>query len=340
MARVGLHGRAFVPMLSGYACAVPAILASRTIESTKDRIVTILVTPLISCSARLPVYALVIACVFSSGPPVFGLLSRGAVVMFAMYALSLTAAIGMAFVFKRSLLKSPSPPLVLELPPYRVPKLGSVIRAVLSRVKIFLTEAGTVILAITVVLWALFTFPHDSSLEQARVGAVSAVMATTQPGTDRDEQLQKVEAKAAGLQVEQSVAGRLGHALEPVLSPLGFDWKLNVGIIASFAAREVLVSTLGLVYGLGAGHDENSPTLREAMQHDKRADGSPVYTPLVGLSLLVFFVLAMQCMSTLATVRRETQSLKWPVFQFAYMSVLAYAGALVVYQGGKLLGFG
>jgi ferrous iron transport protein B len=238
------------------------------------------------------------------------------------------------------LLKSPAPPLVLELPPYRVPKLGSVARAVASRVKIFLSEAGTVILAITVVLWALFTFPRDASVEQARVGAVAAVLATTPEGPAREAELQKVEAKAAGLQVEQSVAGRLGHALEPVLAPLGFDWKLNVGIIASFAAREVLVSTLGLVYGLGEGNDENSPSLREAMQHDTRADGSPVYTPLVGLSLLVFFVLAMQCMSTLATVRRETQSLKWPLIQFGYMSVLAYVGSLIVFQGGKLLGLG
>ena len=342
MAKVGLHGRAFVPMLSGYACAVPAILATRTIESNKDRIVTILVTPLISCSARLPVYSLVIACVFSSNAmhPLFGFVAPGAVVMIAMYALSLTAAIGMAAIFKRTLLKSPTPPLVLELPPYRVPKVGAVARAVSSRVKIFLTEAGTVILAITVVLWALFTFPRDGSIEDARRGAVAAVMATTSEGAARDAALQKVEAQAAKLQVEQSVAGRLGHSLEPVLSPLGFDWKLNVGIIARFAAREVLVSTLGLVYGLGDGSDEDSPSLREAMRADVHGDGSPVYTPLVGLSLLVFFVLAMQCMSTLATVRRETRSWKWPAFQFAYMSVLAYVASLLVYQGGRLLAFG
>ncbi|HEY4220726.1 MAG TPA: ferrous iron transport protein B [Myxococcota bacterium] len=342
MARVGLHGRAFVPLLSGFACAVPAILATRTIESTKDRIVTIMVTPLISCSARLPVYALIIACVFSSGPPLLGVIAPGAIVMIAMYALSIGTSIAMAAVFKRTLLKSPTPPLVLELPPYRVPKPGAVARAVLSRVKIFLTEAGTVILAITVVLWALFTFPRDDSIEQARAGGIAAVLATTQPGPARDQQLHQVDAKAAGLQVEQSVAGRLGHALEPVLSPLGFDWKLNVGIIASFAAREVLVSTLGLVYGLGAGDDDDDGpplSLRDAMMADHHADGSPLYTPLVGLSLLVFFVLAMQCMSTLATVRRETQSWRWPIIQFSYMSVLAYVGSLVVYQGGKLLGF-
>jgi ferrous iron transport protein B len=338
MARVGLHGRAFVPLLSGFACAVPAILATRTIENDKDRIVTILVTPLVSCSARLPVYALMIATVFSTQPPIFGFLAPGAVVMVAMYGLSLTAAVGMAAVFKRTILKSPTPPLVLELPPYRWPQPGQLTRAVTSRVKIFLTEAGTVILAITVVLWGLFTFPIDHEIEETRAGAAALVEATMHAGEERDAELGRIEAHAAREQVAQSVAGRLGHALEPVLSPLGFDWKLGVGIIASFAAREVLVSTLGLVYGLGDGTDEESPSLREAMRADRHADGAPVYTPLVGLSLLVFFVLAMQCMSTLAAVRRETRGWKWPLFQLAYMTALAYGASLLVYQGGKLLG--
>lgn len=340
MARVGLHGRAFVPLLSGFACAVPAVLATRTIENNKDRIVTILVTPLISCSARLPVYALMIATVFSTQPLIFGVLAPGAVVMVSMYALSVGAAIGMAAVFKRTILKSPTPPLVLELPPYRWPKAGQVARAVLSRVKIFLTEAGTVILAITVVLWGLFTFPRDEGIEQAKAGAVAAVEATVPAGEARAAELARVEARAAREQVEQSVAGRLGHALEPVLQPLGFDWKLGVGIIASFAAREVLVSTLGLVYGLGDGTDEESPSLREAMRADRHRDGSPVYTPLVGLSLLVFFVLAMQCMSTLAAVKRETGGWKWPLFQLGYMTTLAYTASLLVYQVGRLVGLG
>lgn len=338
MARVGLHGRAFVPLLSGFACAVPAILATRTIENTKDRIVTILVTPLISCSARLPVYALMIATVFSTQPLLFGVLAPGAVVMVSMYALSITASIGMAAVFKRTILKSPTPPLILELPPYRMPKAGLVARAVLSRVKIFLTEAGTVILAITVVLWGLFTFPRDEGVEQARAGAVAAVVATVPEGDAREVELARVEARAAREQVEQSIAGRLGHALEPALEPLGFDWKLGVGIIASFAAREVLVSTLGLVYGLGDGTDEESPSLREAMRGDRRGDGSPVYSPLVGLSLLVFFVLAMQCMSTLAAVKRETGGWKWPLFQLGYMTALAYVASLLVFQVGRLMG--
>lgn len=339
MARVGLHGRAFVPLLSGFACAVPAIMATRTIENEKDRFVTILVTPLVSCSARLPVYALMIATVFSTQAPLFGVVEVGAVVMIAMYLLSITAAIGMAAVFKRTLLKSPTPSLVLELPPYRVPKVGAVLRAVFGRVRVFLVEAGTVILAITVVLWALFTFPKDESIEQARVGAVAAVDATMQPGEGRDEELAKVEAKAAALQLEQSIAGRMGHAIEPVIAPLGFDWKIGVGLVASFAAREVLVSTLGLVYGLGDGTDETSVSLRDSMRKDTHPDGKPVYSPMVGLSLLVFFVLAMQCMSTLAATKRETRSWKWPLVQLGYMTVLAYVASLVVYQGGRLLGF-
>lgn len=339
MAGVGLHGRAFVPLLSGFACAVPAILATRTIESTKDRIVTILVTPLISCSARLPVYALMIATVFSTQPPILGVLAPGAVVMVAMYGLSIASALLGAAVLKRTVLKSPTPPLILELPPYRMPQAGQVARAVLSRVRIFLTEAGTIILAITVVLWGLFTFPRSDDIAQTAAAAKRAAEITAPEGDVRDAEIAKIEARAARLQVEQSIAGRLGHALEPVLEPLGFDWKLGVGIIASFAAREVLVSTLGLVYGLGDGSDEHSPSLREAMRADRHPDGRPVYTPLAGLSLLVFFVLAMQCMSTIAAVKRETGGWKWPIFQLVAMSVLAYGAALLVFQVGKLLGF-
>lgn len=337
MSRVGLHGRAFVPMLSGFACAVPAIMATRTIENDKDRIVTILVTPLVSCSARLPVYSLMIATVFSTQPPLFGVFSIGAIVMIAMYLLSISAAIGMAAVFKRTLLKSPTPALILELPPYRVPKASDIARAVLSRVRIFLFEAGTVILAITVVLWALFTFPRDQGIEQERNRAVAALDVTDGPA--RDQALALLSARAASLQLEQSIAGQMGHALEPLIAPLGFDWKIGVGLVASFAAREVLVSTLGLVYGLGDGTDEASVSLRDALRADTRPDGRPVYTPLVGLSLLVFFVLAMQCMSTLAATKRETRGYRWPLVQLGYMTALAYLASLLVFQVGRLLGF-
>jgi ferrous iron transport protein B len=338
MAGVGLHGRAFVPMLSGFACAVPAILATRTIENTRDRLVTILVTPLVSCSARLPVYALMIATIFSGQQKLWGVVEPGAVVMVAMYTLSIVAAVGMAAVFKRTILRSPTPPLVLELPPYRLPRAMSLSKAVAFRVGTFLREAGTVILAITVVLWALLTFPIDAEVAAARDKAKAATIATLPEGEARDAELVAIENEARQVLVERSVAGRLGHAMEPVIAPLGFDWKIGIGILASFAAREVFVSTLGIVYGLGEA-DAESTSLRDAMHKDRRRDGTPLYTPLSGLSLLVFFVLAMQCMSTLAAVKRETRSWRWPAFQTAYMTVLAVVGSLVVYQGGRLLGF-
>ena len=338
LSRVGLHGRAFVPMLSGFACAVPAILAARTIENRRDRLVTILVTPLISCSARLPVYGLMIATVFATRPRVFGVFEVGAVVMIAMYALSIFAALGMAAIFKRTLLKSPPSPFVLELPPYRRPNLNALSRHVWSKVSRFLIDAGTVILAITILLWGLFNFPRSAKLESDYQRA-KVQLAQQQESQQRDAAETAMEAKFAKLRLEQSVAGRVGHAIEPALKPFGWDWKVGVGIIASFAAREVLVSTLGLVYGLGQGAEEHTESLQEAMRKDRDAAGNPVHTPLSGLSLMVFFVLAMQCASTLATVRRETGSWRWPAFQFAYMLVLALAGAFVVFQGGKLLGF-
>jgi ferrous iron transport protein B len=337
MARVGLHGRAFVPLLSGFACAVPALMATRTIENEKDRIVTILVTPLISCSARLPVYTLVIATLFSSSEPLFGFLEVGTVLFFAMYALGTGAAIAMAAVFKRTMLVSPVPPLVLELPPYRLPRPSQLARHVASRVWVFIREAGTVILAITIVLWALFMFPKDDALEE-RIARDRQVLVD---GDASDDALGTFDATSAAARLEVSAAGRFGRFLEPVLSPLGFDWKISVGVIASFAAREVLVSTLGLIYGLGDGTDEESVSLRTAMANDTDPlTGKKRFTPLVGLSLMVFFVLAMQCASTLATTRRETRSWKWPVFQFTYMTALAYVASLVVFQVGTLLGFG
>jgi ferrous iron transport protein B len=341
MARVGLHGRAFIPMLSGFACAVPAILAARTIESRKDRLITILVTPLMSCSARLPVYGLMIATVFATQPPIFGVFHVGAVVMISMYVLSIVAALGMAAVFKRTLLRSPTPPFVLELPPYRLPRLVPLLRHVSGKVRRFLADAGTVILAITLVLWGLFHFPQSSEIDARRLSMRTQVEATATNPAACEEQLNQIDATAARERLEYSIAGRLGHAIEPAIKPLGWDWKVGVGIIASFAAREVLVSTLGLVYGLGQGADSHSTSLQEAMRNDRDpVTGKPIHTPLSGLSLMVFFVLAMQCMSTLAAVRRETGSWKWPAFQFGYMTVLAVAGSFIVFQGGQLLGLG
>lgn len=339
MSGVGLHGKAFVPLLSGFACAVPAVMATRTIETRRDRLVTMLALPLMSCSARLPVYALMIAVVFPTDHRVFGVLSVGALVLFSMYALSVVATLGAAAVLRRTVLKGPRPPLVLELPPYRMPGLRNLVLAVWTRVRSFLVDAGTVILAITIVLWALLSYPKDDAVTQ-RYASLRDEASQMLEGAALEEQLAELDAKEGEEQMAQSAAGRLGRAIEPVIEPLGFDWRIGVGLIGSFAAREVLVSTLGIVWGIGSDADEASIPLRDALRDAQRDDGSPLLTPLSGLSLMVFFVLAAQCMSTLAVVRRESGSWKWPLLMLGYMTALAYVGALATYQIGSLLGYG
>lgn len=338
MRGVGLHGKAFVPLLSGFACAIPAVMATRTIESRRDRLLTMLVVPLMSCSARLPVYALVIAVVFDADHRVLGVFSLGALVLFAMYALSVGMTLGAAAVLRRTVLKGPRPPLVLELPPYRWPTVSNVGVAVWRRTKSFLVDAGTIILAITIVLWAMLSYPVSDEIA-SRFEASRAEAAAQLEGDALEEETARLDAAEAQAQLEQSFAGRLGHGIEPVIEPLGFDWRIGIGLIGSFAAREVLVSTLGIVWGIGDDADEESVPLREALQDARTDDGSPLMTPLSGLALMVFFVLAAQCMSTIAVIKRESGGWKWPLFMVAYMTVLAYVGALVTYQGGLLLGF-
>lgn len=338
MSSVGLHGRAFVPLLSGFACAVPAVLATRTIESRRDRLVTMLALPLMSCSARLPVYVLVIATVFAGAHRVFGIFSAGALALLCMYFLSVGASLGAAFVLRRTVLKGPRPALVLELPPYRLPLLGNLLRTTWQRVKTFLVEAGTIILALTIVMWALLSYPKDPATT-ARFEARRAEVVQTVPAPERDAALQRLADAEQAAQLRHSIAGRLGHAIEPALAPLGFDWRIGVGILGAFTAREVFISTLGMVFGIGKA-DEASEPLRKSLEHATWPDGSALFTPLVGVALMVFFVLACQCMSTIAVVRRESGSWKWPLLMFTYMSVLAYVGALLVYQVGSALGLG
>ena len=340
MARVGLHGRAFVPLLSGFACAVPAIMATRSIESARDRLVTILVTPLVSCSARLPVYTLLIAALFSAEETVWGIFSVGGLSMLAMYLLSVAFTIGVAFVLKRTLLKSPTPPLVLELPPYRLPEPKNVLTRVFDRSLVFVRDAGTVILACSIVLWALLYFPSDIPEDFHYAQKQTAIAEATMSPEERTEAMSALDHAAETARVEESIAGRFGRALEPAFAPLGYDWKMVVGLLASFAAREVFVSTLGLVYGVGDDVDEESVPLRKKLQNERDPEtGKPVYTPLVGLSLMVFFVLALQCMSTLAAIRRETRTWRWPLFAFGYAGALAWVSALLVYQVGRAMGF-
>ncbi|MEM1024791.1 MAG: ferrous iron transport protein B [Myxococcota bacterium] len=306
MSRAGLHGRAFVPLLSGFACAVPAIMAARSIENRRDRLVTILVTPLMTCSARLPVFILIIGTLFAPETSVLGVFSTGGVLLFSMYAISVLTAVSCAFVLKKTILKSPTPPLVLELPPYRLPGIGDVIRRVVERCWAFIKDAGTIILALSIVLWTLLYFPRPD------------------PG------LPEVPA------VEQSFAGQLGQMIEPVIEPLGYDWRIGVGLLASFAAREVFVSTMALVYGVDT-EDAEDEGLRDSLRKARHSDGRLVYTPLVGLSLMVFFLFAAQCMSTIAIIRRETGTWRWPLFCMLYMNALAWLASLLVYQGGRLI---
>jgi ferrous iron transport protein B len=330
MGAVGLHGRAFVPLLSGFACAVPAVMATRTLENRRDRLITMLALPFMSCSARLPVYALVVAVVFPRGTLFHGI-EAGVLALLAMYLLSVVTTLLAAAILRRTVLRGPRPSLVLELPPYRWPAWRSVLRTVGERTWSFIASAGTVIAAITIVLWALLTYPRNAENESRFAGEIAA--ATT------DDAVAELEHARAESRMESSVAGTLGHVIEPAIAPLGFDWKIGIGLIASFAAREVLVGTLGIVYGVGEEEDETSVGLRDRLRHARRADGSLLFTPLTGLSLMVFFVLAAQCMSTLAAVKRESGSWRWAMFLLVYMNVVAYVASLIVYQGGRLLGY-
>lgn len=339
MARVGLDGRAFLPLLSSFACAIPGIMATRTIAGKKDRLVTILVAPLMSCSARLPVYTLVIGTVFAAEAPVAGLFTVGGLVLMGMYFLSITIGIAMAALFKRTLLKSPPPPLLLELPTYKLPSLKSIGLNLYDRGRLFVIRAGTIILAATVVLWGVLHIPL-APMDRAGFSAArqSVWSDLSLDHTSREVSLRTIDAQENAAVVEHSLGGQLGKAIEPIIAPLGFDWRIGVGIVASFAAREVFVSGLAVVHGVD-GTDESSPSLRETLRSQKRSGtDQPMYTPLLGIALLVFFVLACQCMSTVAIVRRETGGWRWPLFMIGYMTALAWLGAFAVYQGGRMLG--
>jgi ferrous iron transport protein B len=320
MKALGLHGRAFIPMLSGFACAVPAIMATRTMERQRDRTLTMLVIPLMTCSARLPVYGLIIGALFSPSRRV-GFISVASALMLAMYMFSVFTTLVAAAILGRTVVRGKRMPLLIELPPYRLPSLKATVRVMFNRAWEFLRGAGTMILGCTVVLWLLLSFPKPPATV---IGAVSPDPASS--------------SSPATSPIATSFGGRLGKAIEPALAPLGFDWKLGVGIIGAFAAREVFVSTLGLVYGLG-DLDTQAVPLRERLRSERRPDGRPRYTPLCGLSLMIFFALSCQCMSTLAVIKRESRSWRWPIFVFAYMTILAYGASLLVYQGGRLLGF-
>jgi ferrous iron transport protein B len=292
MRTTGLNGKAFIPLLSAYACAVPAIMATRTIENKRDRMATILVTPFMTCSARLPVYMLLIAAFIPNITYLHGFLGLRTVVMLGLYVAGFVAAMTTAWLLKSSILKSSETPFILELPQYRMPTLRGLTMRLVDRARVFLRQAGTVILAVTLVLWVLAHLP----VIHAAGGSFTAP------------------------QLADSVIGRLGHFIEPVIAPLGFNWKIGIGLLSSVLAREVMVSTMGTLYGADPG--TQALNLQTALHHDMTLGGA--------LALMIFFAFAMQCTSTMAVVRRETNSWKWPAIQFAYMLVMAYVAAFAV----------
>jgi ferrous iron transport protein B len=326
MSKVGLHGKSFIPMLSSYACAIPGIMATRTIETPKDRLVTILVAPLMSCSARLPVYTLLIAACIPD-IRILSFLKLQGLTMLAMYLLGTVVALLMAWLFKKTLLKGETPMLIMELPPYKRPLLRVVARHMWDRSRLFLRRAGTVILGINILLWFLATYPRTESGVMEKQIARGA----NPPSS----------AEFAGEKLRNSFAGRMGHFIEPAIAPLGFDWKMGIGIITSFAAREVFVSTMSTVYNVGSADESESgkQALAQTLRMQTRPDGSPLYTPLLAVTLMVFYVFALQCASTVVVVRRETNSWKWPVFQWLYMGALAWILAFITWHGGHWLGW-
>ena len=378
MSKVGLHGKSFIPLLSGYACAVPAIMGTRVIENRRDRLATILVLPLMSCSARLPVYLLLIGVI---GATMGGGAWLSAGLLLAMYALGTLTAFGMAWLFKRTLLKGPAPAFILEMPPYRLPHWKVVLTTVGQRCWAFLKRAGTLIFAFSVIMWAGTHYPKPATYTKDYEGLTKAVeersgavetklkaLGWTEPGepsaavalsaeqvverdallaTRKDLQDEKEDLSNAkgGEVLEHSVAGKVGHAIAPVFYPLGFDWKTSIGVTGAFFAREIVISTMGIVYSVGEVESDEPEPLKKAMLKDTWPEGSAragqkVWTPLVAISLMVFVVFCMQCLSTLAVAKREMGHWGWPAFMFVYMTGLAYVAALAVYQVGTVLKIG
>lgn len=383
LARAGLSGRSFIPMLSSFACAIPGIMATRTIEERRDRLTTILVAPLMSCSARLPVYTLLIAA-FIPQKRLFGFLGLQGVTLFAMYSVGMLVAIPVALLLKRTLLRGVTPPFIMELPPYRVPGWRTILHRMIERAMSFLKRAGTIIFAVAVIVWALTYYPRPAALAEQVAAPFDAKIASNEgqlawyaqqpgalsreellavpehlvpaeggtfaseenPGTNyraEDKQAARLAREVAELEGErdttivgeyqrQSFLGRAGRFIEPAVRPLGWDWKIGMAAIASFPAREIIVSTLGIIYDLGEDTDEESTALREKLQGATHPDGTKVFNIPVALSIMVFFALCAQCAATLAIIRRETNSWRWPIFSFAYMTALAYVGALITYQ--------
>ena len=324
MRKVGLNGKSVMPMISAYACAVPAIMSARNIENKKERLLTIMITPLMSCSARLPVYTILIALVIPS-KLYFGFLSLQGLVMMMLYLLGTVLALLVSWIMKWFIKSTERSFFILELPKYRAPRWKNILITMVEKAKIFVVDAGKVIMVISLLLWILSTFGPAEKMKAVTSKYDALIVATPSQNQSLDK-----ERKTALLQ--NSFAGILGNFIEPAIRPLGYDWKIGIALITSFAAREVFVGTMATLYSVGDGADENSSTLRHKMATALRPDGTKVYDLATGLSLLIFYVIAMQCMSTLAIVKRETKSWKYPIIQFVYMTALAYFFSFITYQ--------
>ena len=326
MRAVGLNGKSVMPMISGFACAVPAIMSARNSENRKERLLTILITPLMSCSARLPVYTILISLVIPHGY-LLGFLSIQGLVMMGLYLLGLIMALIVSYVAKWFIRIKEKSFFILELPTYRSPRWNNILPTMLNKAKIFVFDAGKIIMIISLVLWALSSFGPGNTMHNIseRYEQLKA-----QPGAniellDKEYQTEKLESSYAGI---------IGKSMEPAIRPLGYDWKIGIALVTSFAAREVFVGTMATLYSVG-DDDDGSLLLKEKMKAAVRPDGTPVFTLATGLSLLLFYVFAMQCMSTLAVVKRETRSWKWPIIQLVYMTGLAWLISLIVYSIAK-----
>lgn len=319
---LGLNGKSIVPMMSSIACAIPGVMAARTISDRKERLITILIAPLMSCSARIPVYTLLIALVIPN-TKVWGVFNAQGLVLFGLYALGTVMALLVALVLKALIKTDDKGFLLLELPEYKAPRWGNVGMVVLGKVRVFVWDAGRIILAISILLWALASYGPSERLENAE----NKALVTAQKAGLSEEETDQLVASA---KIENSYIGIMGKTIEPVIEPIGYDWKIGIALITSFAAREVFVGSMATIYAVQDDGGEQVP-LQERMLAEKRPDGTPVYSMATGVSLMVFYAFAMMCMATLAVVKRETKSWKWPLIQLGYMGVLAYFGAMISY---------
>lgn len=336
-ARLGLSGRSFIPLLSSYACAVPGILATRTIPDRRERLAAMLVAPLMSCSARLPVYTVMIAA-FIPSRRVLGLVDQRALVLLAFYLLGLAVALPVAWLLRGRLPGGAAPLFVLELPDYKWPQPRTVLRRVADQAGEFVAQAGTIILAVTVLVWALGAFPRPAALAEGLEAARAEVLAAGLEPGEQARRLAALERDVKAAQLAQSWLGRMGRAVEPAFAPLGWDWRISMAAIASFPAREVVIGVLGTLFSSEDPADAESAKLRETLRQAKRPDGRPLFNPAVALSLMVFFALCAQCAATLAVIRRESGHAGWAAFTFAYMTALAWAGGALAYQAAAVLG--